>query len=558
MRITSIRDVVVLTFKDSRRLFWASVGLVFGGGINLVFPHVMRLALTEESSLYIVTNSATLGLVLGCLFVVQGICFYFRTLLFGELGHGVAHNLRVDLYRSLVAKPISFFDRTHPGDVVSCLVADAQMLQNAISVRVSVMFRYGLQVLGGVALMLWLSPLLTLLILLILPVLVGISLLLAKRLKAYTQLQQQKLGEASQFAEEMLGAMDVVKAFAAEQSQFIRFQTVSETIYRLGCSRARVSAFFQSFVSFLLNIALLLLFLYAVSLVDRDYISLAELTAFLLYGGIVAVSFALLVGSFSDLVQASAALQRIEDMKVRESTGEGAAEQHDAWQEASLLEAVAFKGVTFAYPARPEAIVLEELSFSIPPGKVTAIVGQSGAGKTAVIELILGLYHPVKGQISVGSVDLSRTDMTHYRMQIGYVPQDSALFGMSILENLQLGGVVYPMEEIEAVCRAVNLNDFIHSLPEAYNTYLGARGTQLSGGQRQRLAIARALLRRPKLLILDEATSALDQKNEEDIIRAVKALEVSTTILLITHRASTLSVAENILRLEAGRIKTAA
>ena len=158
-------------------------GLLFGGGINLVFPHVMRLALTEESSLYIVTNSATLGLVLGCLFVVQGICFYFRTLLFGELGHGVAHNLRVDLYRSLVAKPISFFDRTHPGDVVSCLVADAQMLQNAISVRVSVMFRYGLQVLGGVALMLWLSPLLTLLILLILPVLVGISLLLAKRLK---------------------------------------------------------------------------------------------------------------------------------------------------------------------------------------------------------------------------------------------------------------------------------------------------------------------------------------------------------------------------------------
>lgn len=557
MRITSIRDVVGLTVRDSKRFFWASLALVFGGAINLVFPHVMRLALTEESPLYIVTNAATLGVVLAGLFLVQGICFYFRTLLFGELGHGVAHNLRVELYRSLVAKPISFFDRNHSGDVVSCLVADAQMLQNAISVRVSVMLRYGLQVLGGVALMLWLSPLLTLLILLILPVLVGTSLLLAKRLKTFTQLQQQKLGEASQFAEEMLGAMDVVKAFAAEHSQFIRFQSVSETVYTLGCSRARVSAFFQSFVSFLLNVALLVLFLYAVSLVDREYISLAELTAFLLYGGIVAVSFALLVGSFSDLVQASAALQRIEDMKEREDTGEDTEQQQDL-QEASLLESIAFQDVTFAYPARPEAVVLEELSFSIPPGRVSALVGQSGAGKTAVIELILGLYRPVRGRILVGEIDLRGVDMTHYRMQIGYVPQDSALFGMSILENLQLGGAVYPMEEIEAVFKAVNLSDFIHSLPEGYNTYLGARGAQLSGGQKQRLAIARALLRKPKLLILDEATSALDQKNEQDIIRAVKALEITTTILLITHRASTLTVAENILRLEAGRIKSAA
>jgi len=556
----SLVKVFALALERKWEFGGALIALIGGSGVNLIFPEVARTFIDDisrknEIEWFVIVS------VLSGLFVFQAICFYFRSLLFGIIGNRIGRDLRTQAFKRVVSRSVPFFDAHHPSELVSRLTADVQMIQVSISMALSVFLRYTFQVIGGGVMMLLLSPFLSLLILFSVPVLVAISFFLVKKLRLKTKRQQEALGLSAQVAEEVLSGIDIVKAYGVHDSEVNRYVNLSKEVCRRGEERTYVSAFFQSFVSLLLHLFLVGSFLYAVHMVRADVISVSLLTEFLMYGAIVAVSFALLSNSISDLVQASAALERIEEFLVEEDTIK---DKNLIALKCLSSTKVSFESVSFSFPSRPDIEVLSGIDFAIEPGKVTAIVGESGSGKSAILALLMGFYEPLQGKVLLDGVSLDDFNIDSYRARIGYVPQGSTLFGISIRDNLLFGKLDATDEQLWHVVKLVRLEEFIHSLPEGFNTILGARGTQVSGGQRQRLAIARALLRNPDIMILDEATSSLDGENEREILECIVGKEQSEselfldskpkTTIFVTHRRSSLKYADCAYVVNGGKI----
>ena len=401
--------------------------------------------------------------------------------------------------------------------------------------------------------MAFISIRLTCIVLLTLLFLVGISLLLGKRLRAISRAQQKALGAASVTAEEGFGMARVVKAFNREADEIRRFEGSNLEVLSLGMARTRVSAFFQSFVTFLLHSALAILVLYGVVQVAKGELLAGDLTAFLAYGAIVAVSFSFIAGSYAELMQALGASERVFEIIARgvppATRGEPVAAM------ASHSTELNFEDVSFAYPSRPANEVLRDLTFTLPQGKTVALVGPSGAGKSTVVNLLLRFYDPVQGGIKLGGVDLRDIPPADLRRRISFVPQEPELFGVSIAENLRYGRPSASADELSKVCARAGLDEFIAKLPQGLDTIVGERGAQLSGGQKQRLGIARALVTQPKFLFLDEATSNLDGQTEERISSSIKNIRGRISIFMIAHRLSTVVSADRIIYLDSGEVK---
>jgi ATP-binding cassette subfamily B protein len=557
----SFGKVFALAFRRKFEFLGALIALVAGSGINLLFPEVARIFIDDISRNNEIQWFVIVAVLSG-LFIFQAICFYFRSLLFGIMGNRIARDLRVRAFGRMVNRPIPFFDLHHPSELVSRLTADVQMVQVSLAMALSVFLRYTFQVIGGGIMMLLLSPFLTLLLLLSVPILVAISFVLVKKLRAKTKRQQEAIGASAQVAEEVLSGIDMVKAYGVHDSEVKRYVNLAVEVCRRGEERTYVSAFFQSFVSLLLHLFLVGSFLYAIHMVRSGVIGVSLLAEFLMYGAIVAVSFALLSNSISDLVQASAALERIQEFLFDQNIPD----RKKLPVPAKLSTVgISFNSISFSFPSRPDIEVLSGVDIEIEPGKVTAIIGASGSGKSAILALLMGFYDPNKGEVRVGGEPLGAFDVDSYRSQIGYVSQGSTLFGISIRENLIFGKLDATDDDIWKVIRVVRLDEFIHSLPAGLDTILGARGTQVSGGQRQRLAIARALLRNPDIIILDEATSSLDGENEREILETLigrsqsgielRADSIPKTIIFVTHRLSSLKFADCAYVIKGGNLE---
>jgi ATP-binding cassette subfamily B protein len=533
-------------------LLLGAVCLVGGTVVNLALPALARDLLNRYGVAFVDQHLLGVGALLVVLFAMQGLFFYWRTYLFGYLGQRVARDLRGRLFESIIYQPIDFFDTSRTADLVSRLNADTLAIQDAVSIRLSVLVRYALQVLLGAAAMAFISSRLTCIVLLTLLFLVGISLLLGKRLRAISRAQQKALGAASVTAEESFGMARVVKAFNREADEIRRFEGSNLEVLSLGMARTRVSAFFQSFVTFLLHSALAILVLYGVVQVAKGELLAGDLTAFLAYGAIVAVSFSFIAGSYAELMQALGASERVFEIIARgvppATRGEPVAAM------ASHSTELNFEGVSFAYPSRPANEVLRDLTFTLPQGKTVALVGPSGAGKSTVVNLLLRFYDPVQGGIKLGGVDLRDIPPADLRRRISFVPQEPELFGVSIAENLRYGRPAASADELSKVCARAGLDEFVAKLPQGLDTIVGERGAQLSGGQKQRIAIARAMLRDPQILLLDEATSALDSESEALVQRALAELLAGRTALIIAHRLSTIKGADTVLVLDKGQL----
>ncbi|RIL02595.1 MAG: hypothetical protein DCC75_13200, partial [Proteobacteria bacterium] len=493
---------------------------------------------------------------LGVLLAFQALCFYFRSSLFAQIGQFVVADLRERLFKAIISREIAFFDQTRPSDLVSRLNSDVQMLQDAVSVKLSVFLRYSLQVIAGLVLMLMISVQLTIAILLGLPIIVGLSLILGKRLRSVSRAQQTELGILAAISEEVFALIRMVKAAGNEASEVGRLADSNRKVAGFGLKRAALAAFFSSFVNFLMCLFLLAIFAYGIILVTKGQLSNGDFTAFTLYGAIVAVSFAFVAGGYAEFVQALGASDRVFELLESESNIrlQAAPAKFSSLSDAGPL-AIAFEGVHFNYENRPSNPVLSNLSFSMAPGSFTALVGPSGAGKSTVVNLVLGFYQSYQGLIKLGGIDYRELDLREVRARIAYVPQEPVLFNISIRENLCYGlPNAASLEELRLVCSKLNIINFVDSLPDGFNTLAGERGLQLSGGQRQRLMIARALLRKPKLLVLDEATSALDSENEGLVKQALRELLPNATRLVITHRLSTIRSASSILVLNKGSL----
>jgi ABC-type multidrug transport system fused ATPase/permease subunit len=343
----------------------------------------------------------------------------------------------------------------------------------------------------------------------------------------------------------------MVKAYRAESYSINSFCKMVEQAYSTICDRTSLSAFFQSFVTFLLNSTLVLIGLYGYHLAQTGAIPWGDLVAFGLYGATVALSAAFVASGFSDLLQSLGAVDR-----VLEFTSDDDSEYKEGKKISDAYPlTLSFQDVSFYYPQRPKNQVLEGITFDVNPGKFVALVGPSGAGKSTITQLALGFYPPTNGQIRLGNELIQEISLDSIREKIAVVPQDPILFSGSIEENLRVGDPDASETDLLNICEAVNMHEFITTLPEGLSTKVGERGLQLSGGQRQRLAIARALLASPDLLILDEATSSLDSQNEALLQQTLSQLTGKCSLLVIAHRLATIQRADEILVIDKGGIR---
>lgn len=565
---SSLRRLLSLTYPYRALFLTGMVALAVGSGVNLLFPEIVRRLLRPEAFDYLVTHQGYIVLCVVALFIAQGTAFFVRSYLFGLLGQRVYADLRRELFQSLLKREISFFDTNRSSDLATRINSDAALVQEAVSVKLSVIARYGIQVVVGTLLMLAMSWKLTVALVLSVLVMVTVSMLFVRSLKRASRVYQAELAAFTSFASECFSGVKVVRALGALESLAATAQKLNDTTRKAGERRGLWSASFSSGASAILNVLLLSVAWYGLSLVGYGSLPFNELAAFALYGAIVAVSFSFLISAYAELMQGLGGLERVFEL-LSDSRPDNAShevglepfatrKQERVSVKLNQYVGVECKNVYFAYPDRADRTILDDLSLEIQAGLTTALIGPSGCGKSTLIQLLCGLYTINSGSIVVSSdgerADLREVSEDDLRAAIAWVPQDSTLFGFSIFDNLALGNSDLTREELSKILHRWEFLDFIAPLESGIDTVLGERGTLLSGGQRQRLAIARALIRKPALLILDEATSGLDSQSEESVMRAIREYIPRATIIIISHRLATVSRADRIYVMSEGRV----
>jgi ABC transporter fused permease/ATP-binding protein len=532
-----------------RRLAWGLFFLALGSAMSLVFPQILRRIIDEAMVQKDVAAIDRAALLLLGVFAVQGISFGLRYLFFTIAGERVVTQLREDIYRNLIRQEVAFFDTRKTGELTSRLASDSEVLRSAVTGNVSQALRNGFAVVGGVALLLYTSPVLTALMLGVVPPVALGAMAYGRRVRKLSREVQDALAGANEIADESLAGIRTVRSFAAESAELGRYTAATERAFELARRRARTASTFMAAASFAGYVSTAVILWYGGHLVIEDRMSAGQLSSFLVYTLLVAFSLGGLSDVWADLMKASGASERIFELLERDP-----ALVDGTRALPSLQGKLALSHVSFRYPARPDVEVLRDLSLEVAPGEVVAIVGPSGAGKSTLAALISRFYDPLSGSVSVDDIDVRELEGSWLRRQVGVVAQEPLLFSSSIAENIRYGRPSATDADVEAAARTANAEEFIQRFPDRYQTLVGERGVQLSGGQKQRIAIARAALKDPRILILDEATSALDAESEHWVKDALDRLMQGRTTLIIAHRLSTVLGANRVLVLDGGRI----
>jgi len=539
-----------LARPEAKTLCIATVFLFLGGAASLLFPQAVRIlvdgALGQGHSKTVDRASAALLVI----FLLQSFAIAFRYYLFTVAGERIVTRLREQLYRNLIEQEIAFFDEQRTGELTHRLAADTTVLQNTVSVNISMALRHLLQGFGGVALLLYTSPYLTAWMLMVVPPVAIGAVVYGRRIKRLSKQVQDSLAEAGEVAEETLAGVRTVRAFAREEAERERYGGALWRSFEVAKERTGAVAIFLATASFAGYGAVAFVLWLGSRMVTAGSLSIGGLTSFLLYTMTVAFATSALASLWSDFMRSAGAAERI--FSLLDRTPAMSLKGGKTLGEVEGL--VRLEGLGFHYPSRPDVTVLSELDLEIPPGTVLALVGPSGGGKSTIARLLGRLYDPDAGRILLDGVDLRELDASWLRSRIAVVAQEPVLFSTSIAKNIRYGCPEASQEQIEVAARAANAHDFIVALPEGYETLVGERGVRLSGGQKQRVAIARAVLKNPPLLILDEATSALDAESEALVKEALERLMKQRTTLVIAHRLSTVRDAHQIAVLVEGRV----
>ena len=551
---SSAARVVKLSLPHKKIIAFGFFSLAVASGINLFFPYLIGKVLKDETWFRLQEDLAAIAAMLIGFFLIQACFFFLRHYCFTVVGHKIVAELRTSLYKAIMNQKMSFFDKTRSGDLLSRLSSDTQIVQKAITTNISVASRYLIQVIGGTALMFFISTKLALVICLLIPLIVVASIAWGKRLRNLSKKMQAQLGEASVIAEETVNAIHTVKVFLGTAFEIKRYSKAISDSLKTGVSRTITAALFSSSMVFLLHSGIVIALWYGGQLVLQGELSIGDLTAFALYCLIVAVSFGFLANSWDEFMQAVGASERIFEILDSQAPTETLALNGGHPQSRNPVSNISFTDVSFSYPTRPETPVLEDISFEIEQGSCVALVGPSGAGKSTIVSLIAGLYPLTSGSIHLGGKALAEIRPETLRSSMAIVSQDPQIFSVSVRENIRYASPNASTEEVLAAAKAANVDEFASALPEGYDTKVGNKGVLLSAGQRQRIAIARAILRNPQLLILDEATSNLDSENEQAVQQAISRLMQGRTTLIIAHRLSTVQHADKVIVLKDGKI----
>jgi subfamily B ATP-binding cassette protein MsbA len=534
----------------------AATSLVFVSLLNLAMPW----AVAKLVDLVVVGQDIALlnriALLLAGIFALRAIFGFVRTYSVAWVGERVVANLRRELYDHLLSLSLGYLAGQRVGEILSRISNDVQVIQTAVTSNLVVLAQQVVTVVGIVVIVTVMDWRLTVLMSVVLPAVVLVTRLMGRRIREASRLVQDKLAEASAMVEETIGGIRTVQSFAREEYEGKRFGQKIGDLFDIAMYRARVYATLGPLVSFLLYGSLAVVLWAGGQAVLRGQLTPGQLIAFLLYAAMLVGPLGGFAALFGRTQEALGATERVFELL---DTRPEVIEAPDAEPLPPIAGHVRFQDVSFCYD--PRQPVLRHVQIEAKPGEIIALVGPSGVGKTTMVNLIPRFYDPTGGSIMVDGQDVRQVTLHSLRDQIGLVPQEPLLFSDSVVANIRYGKLDASQNEIEAAAIAANAHNFIvDSLPDGYETQVGERGVKLSGGQRQRIAIARAILKDPRILILDEATSSLDTESEQLVQEALGRLmrpgegESGRTTFVIAHRLSTITSADRIVVLRHGQV----
>lgn len=494
-------------------------------------------------------NQAVVGLA-GLVILLAGTS-YLRLTSLTILSEQVVADLRQSIIRKLLQREPAWFETQRAGDVVARLTSDTAVIQLLIGTALPISLRNGLMMIGGLLLMAVHSWLLSLVVLAALPIILIVLKTLAPAVRTKARTWQDMVGTFGAHVQESFSAVRDVQAFAREAWQSTQVEAASHDVVRAAWSYVRRRALMASTIMLVVFATIAGLLWIGGHQVLNGTLSPGQLSAFVFYALVVASSVGALSETYGDLQRAAGAMDRLL-----------------AWQDAPLRiispahpvavpateKTWSFDAVRFAYPAHPDRDVLHDISFHVQPGEFVAVVGPSGSGKSTLLHMLMRFDDPQSGAVLVNNTNIDQFDLQQYRSLIGYVPQDPVLLAGTVRDAIRFGQPNADDTSVIQAAREAAADDFISVLPNGYDTILGERGTRLSGGQIQRLALARALLLQPQILVLDEATAHLDAASEQAIQQTLLQQRGKRSVLLITHRLATVQHADRIIIMEKGHI----
>ena len=548
-RPASLKRLVGLARAEWRSLALGCVFLLIGSATALIYPQALRLILDEALARRDPAVIDRAVLIMLAVLMVQAVAVSLRHITFTVIGERVVARLREQVYRAILRQEISFFDSRKTGELTSRLASDTTVLQNTVSVNVSMALRSAATVLGGIGALFYTSPRLTFVMLAVVPPVAIGAVLYGRRVRALSREVQDAHAAASDVAEETIGGVRTVRSFAAEKVEAERYASAVDRSFQVARRRAITGGVFVGVASLAAFIAATAVLWYGGRLVLEGAMTVGALTSFFVYTLVVGFSLAAASDVWADFMKASGAGARIFEILDRAPAmvAGGLRPEH-------TLGAVTLEDVSFRYPARPDAQVLSRVDLSLKPGEVVALVGPSGSGKSTIAALLARMYDPVSGRVLLDDRDVRELDADWLHTQVGTVAQEPLLFSRSIADNIRYARPEATEAEVHEAARTANAFDFVTEFPDGFDTLVGERGVQLSGGQKQRIAIARAVLKDPRILVLDEATSALDAESEHLVKEALERLMRGRTTLVIAHRLSTVVDADRVVVLDHGRV----
>lgn len=532
------------------QLFFGIVFLLLSTIANLTIPLVLRQFINILNQL----SSVQLNLLViffFALYIFKGIFYYGQAYLLAYVGQRVVSQLRRELYSHIQRMSLGFYQRVQVGELVSRLTNDIQVTENSIVLALPGLISQPLTILGSVAMLFYIHWKLALFSLAVLPLVALAINKFSKRIRNTSRKIQTSLSSITTIITENFSAIRIIKAFSKEVDEITRFNQAVSLNFEAGMKNVQIMATMTPVIEMFAAIGGVAFFWYGGMEVINGNLNTGDLVGFITYLGILAKPLSLISRDLTLLQRASGALERIFEMFDQREIIE---EREDALGLEHVKGEVEFRNVSMSYTADQNAEVLHNICLKVKPGHSVAFVGESGAGKTTLVNLVPRFYDPVSGKITLDGYDLRDLTLKSLRKQIAIVPQESVLFQGTVAYNIAYVKPEATMEEIVLAAKYANADQFIQQLAEGYQTMVGERGQTLSGGQRQRIAIARAILADPKILILDEATSALDSASEALVKDALNKVMCKRTTFIIAHRLSTVINADLIIVLDQGRI----
>lgn len=531
------------------RMALAIVALVLSSLLGLIFPAVIAVVVDtvlQAGDLDLLTR-ITGALIL--IFLLSSVMSFIQTYQLGYVGERILYDLRRQLYDRLLNLQVAFFTQRRVGELVSRLSNDVTTLRSVLTSSVTTLLSQTLTLIGSVLIMLTLNISLSIFILALIPFIVALGLGFGLYFRRTSTKVQDEIATATTVAEEVMQNIREVKSFVREAYETDRYGGALLGAFNASLRLLRARSIFGSMIAFLGFASLGLILWFGGREVINGNLTGGALIAFLIYGISVASSMASLVTLYSSFQEAIGASKRV--FQIIDMTP-AVQDKPDAVALTGARGRVTFDDVSFSYESRQ--VVLKDINLDIAPGEIVALVGPSGAGKSTMFNLIPRFYDPTEGVMKLDGQDLRGLTQASLRGQIGIVPQETLLFGGTLRDNIRYGRLDATQAEIEEAARSANAHEFIIEQPDGYDTLAGERGVRLSGGQRQRIAIARAILKNPRVLLLDEATSSLDSESEREVQDALNRLMQNRTTIIIAHRLSTVRVAHRIAVIDHGEI----